>query len=271
MKMSGTSRLVAPVIASVATVFFISFASSLVGTPPTDGDPSGNVVIDSGALPKWVTGHQQDFAVEMIKGSGGLTDKVNHRHLFQYIYQPSLSRLVREKLSSSDPVKTIRLLEFGLGCHPSGGMINGKPGGSAFGWRHLFGPIGDVAFELYIFEFDEACAKKWLAENPHTVDKLLIGDASSEADLQRAYDEAGGKPFDVVIDDASHINWHQIKTLDVMLPRVAAGGFYVVEDIQGSCHGYRANMGSYVGEEFIASWLPIICSLFACLLRFPDS
>jgi len=32
-------------------------------------------------------------------------------------------------------------------------------------------------------------------------------------------------------DDASHINWHQIKTLDIMLSKVAEGGFYVVEDI----------------------------------------
>ena len=130
-------------------------------------------------------------------------------------------------------------------------MINGKPGGSAFGWRHLFGPITDISLELYIFEFDEVGAKKWLKENPYTVDKLVIGDASSEADLKRAYDEAGGKNFDVIIDDASHINWHQIKTLDTMLPRVAHGGFYVVEDIQGSRHGYKANMGSFLGERFV--------------------
>ena len=76
---------------------------------------------------------------------------------------------------------------------------------------------------------------------PTTVDGLHIGDASSEKDLLRAYNDAGGIPFDVMIDDASHINWHMIKTLDYMLPKVEIGGFYVVEDIPTACRDYKVS------------------------------
>ena len=117
-------------------------------------------------------------------------------------------------------------------------MIRNSPGGSAFGWRHLFNQIKEIDFELFMFEFDEKCAKKWYQNNFDIATGVIVADASSEKDLQRAYEEAGGEPFDVIIDDASHINWHQIKTLDFMLPKVNPGGFFVMEDIQSACHGW---------------------------------
>ena len=69
-------------------------------------------------LPPWVTRTPEDFAIEMRKGSGGLTDKVDRRHLFQFLYQPNFARMVRTKLSSNS--RKIRLLEFGLGWLCSG-------------------------------------------------------------------------------------------------------------------------------------------------------
>jgi len=193
----------------------------------------------SAPLPKWVTGTPHDFALEMKKGSKGLTDKVNHRHLFQYIYQPNLARLVVDKMSSSS--RKIRMLEIGFGCAPSGGMIGGQPGGSAFGWRYLFDQVVDIEFELYVFELDEKCVTNWYERNPAIAKQVFAGDASSGEDLNRAYEEFGGSPFDVIIDDASHINWHQIKTLDTMLPRVDVGSFFVMEDIQSACHGWTVS------------------------------
>lgn len=201
-------------------------------------------------LPQWVTGTPSDFATEMQKGSNGLTDKVDGDHLFQFTYQPNLARLIQRKLSSSNNSKSnkIRMLEFGLGCAPQGGMIEDKPGGSALGWRHLFHQIDGIEFELHVFEFDKDCILKWHEENPN-IAKVHTGDASSEQDLLRAYEEAGSEPFDVIIDDASHINWHQIKTLDIMLPKLAVGGLYFVEDIQSSCRGWAANMGTHRGDD----------------------
>ncbi|KAL7554275.1 hypothetical protein ACHAWF_017719 [Thalassiosira exigua] len=208
------------------------------------------------SLPKWVTGTPEDFAFEMTKGSRGLTDKVDERHLFQYIYQPNLARLIRKKLDAAKSLShspltaakpKIRMLEFGLGCAPGGGMIRGSPGGSAFGWRHLFDQVEGIDFELYIFELDRDCMLKWHNANPN-IAEIHIGDATSEKDLMRAFEKSGGIPFDVIIDDASHINWHQIKTLDFMLPKVALGGLYMVEDIQSSCRDWKANMGSHKGD-----------------------
>lgn len=201
------------------------------------------------SLPKWITGTPWDFGSQMIMGSKGLTDKVDRRHLFQYIYQPNLVRLIRQKLSSSSSSNKVRMLEIGLGCSPEGGMIHGTPGGSALGWRHLFDQIEGLDFEMHVFEFDKECILKWDKENPNIASKVHVGDASSDEDLSRAYQESGGEPFDVIIDDASHINWHQIKTLDFMLSKVAQDGFYVVEDIGSSCFGWGSNMGTHYGED----------------------
>mmetsp|Transcript_25317 Transcript_25317/g.60188 ORF Transcript_25317/g.60188 Transcript_25317/m.60188 type:complete len:378 (+) Transcript_25317:343-1476(+) len=211
-------------------------------------DPFQGYGIKLSDLPTWVTrGTPNDFAIEMRKGSGGLTDKVDRVHLFQFLYQPNFARMAMAKLLSKLP--KIRLLEFGLGCAPGGGMIRGTPGGSALGWKHLFDQVPGLEFELHIFEYDKDCAEKWEKANPNIAKMVHIGDASSEEDLKRAYDDAGGTMFDVIIDDASNINWHQIKTLDEMLPRLATNGFYIVEDIISSCTDWRANMGTHRGDK----------------------
>lgn len=160
------------------------------------------------SLVRWIMGSPQDFADEFVKGSQGLSDKVDAWHNFHKMYQPQLSRLIRNKVANSHTPVEIRMLEIGLGCAPGGGMINGKPGGSAFAWRHLFNliPNNIVKLELHVFEFDENCAKKWAEENVPTIaNGVHVGDASSEEDLERAFVESGGLPFDVIIDDGSHI------------------------------------------------------------------
>lgn len=47
--------------------------------------------------------------------------------------------------------------------------------------------------------------------------------------------------FDVIIDDASHVNSLTIKSFQLLFPMVKSGGTYVVEDIEGSWyeeHGF---------------------------------
>jgi hypothetical protein len=41
-------------------------------------------------------------------------------------------------------------------------------------------------------------------------------------------------PFDLVIDDGSHMNAHQVETFGILWPFVKDGGTYVVEDVQTS-------------------------------------
>jgi hypothetical protein len=127
----------------------------------------------------------------------------------------------------------IRILEIGLGCHPRGGMVRGTPGGSAKGWRHLF-PAPTFDLDLHIMEFDEACGKKWQGNNKE-VATVHFGDQGSKDDLLRIVSEAGGGPFDVIIDDGSHINKHQIVAAEVLTEFVGQGGVLILEDIHSAC------------------------------------
>ena len=40
--------------------------------------------------------------------------------------------------------------------------------------------------------------------------------------------------MDVIIDDASHINWHQIQAFELLFPCLRPGGVYIVEDVDSS-------------------------------------
>jgi hypothetical protein len=88
-------------------------------------------------------------------------------------------------------------------------------------------------------------------------------DQSSEAQLITLAETEG--PFDIIIDDGSHVNSHQILTAQVLLPHVKPGGLYVVEDVQTSywpeyggksvsdqdqttCVGYFAALASYLNH-----------------------
>ena len=61
---------------------------------------------------------------------------------------------------------------------------------------------------------------------------IEIADQSNVADLVRLGTQHG--PFDIVVDDGSHIWGHQITTLHYLYPFVRPGGFYVLEDIHTS-------------------------------------
>lgn len=125
-------------------------------------------------------------------------------------------------------------------------MINGTPGGSAKPWRHVFpSPIFDL--ELHIMEYDAQCAHKWSGEN-EGIAVIHTGDQGSKEDLERVVQDAGGSSFDIIIDDGSHLNHHQILTAQTMIQYVAPGGILVIEDIQSSCKNWQANMGSHRGE-----------------------
>jgi hypothetical protein len=204
------------------------------------------------------------LAEVMMNASMGLTDKVDTiHHEYQYLYFPYMSTMIRERYcnTNNEDISNqpqliskrpkIRMLEIGLGCAPTGGMIRGQPGGSALAWRHLFGNQTDD-FELHIMEFDGSCAEKW-AESHEGIAIVHVGDASSEVDLKRVVDAASSDgdatPFDIIIDDASHINWHQIKTFETLIDKLRPGGFYVIEDIHSSCFNWQANLGTNTSIE----------------------
>ena len=88
--------------------------------------------------------------------------------------------------------------------------------------------------DLHLVEFVAPCARRWEKQHASYAAQgitLHVGDQSSAADLERVYAEAGGAPFDLIIDDGSHRFLDQQATLHVLWPRVRPGGFYIVEDV----------------------------------------
>ena len=100
----------------------------------------------------------------MVKESKGLSDKTAINHKYQYMYQRYMSGFA-QRVCEEGRSNRIRILEIGLGCSPTGGMVNGTPGGSTLGWRSLF-PAPAFDLDFHIMEFDGECGKKWEAENP---------------------------------------------------------------------------------------------------------
>ncbi|WP_420854091.1 class I SAM-dependent methyltransferase [Saccharopolyspora spinosa] len=76
----------------------------------------------------------------------------------------------------------------------------------------------------------------------HRVRKLR-GDQSDAEFLEDMAGKIG--PFDIVIDDGSHVNDHVKKSFQSLFPHVRPGGLYVIEDLQTA---YWPGYGGRDGE-----------------------
>jgi hypothetical protein len=112
-------------------------------------------------------------------------------------------------------------------------------GGSIPMWKSFFAEGSRLTF----VDIDPDCAR--LAE-PGT--SVAIGNQADPAFLADLAAQHG--PFDVILDDGSHVCAHQIASFENLWPHVAEGGLYAVED----CHtsywpgfggGYR-NEASFI-------------------------
>jgi len=197
------------------------------------------------SLPEWVRDtHASSLANAFKVGSNGLTDK-STSHNYHIMYHRYLSWWAVWALCGgrSNKKPRFRMLEIGLGCAPGGGMVRNEPGGSALAWKHLF-PPEQFELDLHTLEFDASCAAKWENDHPGIVTKVHTGDATDPGVLNRVLFDSGGEPFDLIIDDGSHLNEHQIASFEYLIKHVAKGGVYVIEDIQSSCKGWAANTGT---------------------------
>lgn len=112
-------------------------------------------------------------------------------------------------------------------------------GGSIPMWKSYFAEGSTLVF----IDIDPDCKAH---EIPGT--HVRIGSQADPDFLTEVAAEFG--PFDVVLDDGSHINAHQIASYEALWPHLVDGGLYMVED----CHtsywpgfggGYKAQ-GSFV-------------------------
>ena len=124
--------------------------------------------------------------------------------------------------------KKITFLEIGI-----------YKGGSIPMWKGYFKNSSNLIF----IDIDKNCLK---FEEDGT--KVLIGDQSDKDFLTKIINIYG--PFDVVIDDGSHLCQHQIISFETLWPSINDNGIYLVEDTHSSYWpgyggGYR-NEASFI-------------------------
>lgn len=144
-----------------------------------------------------------------------IPDKSSLSHGYTLVYESYLAPL-RDQ--------AIRLLEIGV-----------WEGASLAMWSRAF-PRGLVVG----VDLDLSRVKKPIPPNV----ALLQGSQDDRAFLQHV---ALHGPFDVVIDDGSHLPAHQRASFDALWPHVVPGGLYIVEDLQVAYALNEHSMLHYLG------------------------
>jgi hypothetical protein len=150
--------------------------------------------------------------------------------------------------------RPVKLLEIGIG-----GYRDSLGGRSLLAWQAFF-PFGTIVA-------GDIVPKQELAGHRRRIVQL---DQSSSADLDVLCKQEA--PFDIIIDDGSHFNAHQILTFQRLWGALNDGGVYVVEDVQTSfwpgvvagvewdgadisnpgfsqtCYGYFLELAKYVNQ-----------------------
>ena len=150
-----------------------------------------------------------------------------------------------------------RRLLTGLDREPASILeIGVKGGGSTAMWKALFPAASVVGLDIKL--------RRWLTRQPSEDGVLYLqGDQTDAARLEDIASKHG--PFDLVIDDGSHVTDHVAATLRVLLPHVRPGGIYVIEDTHSSVRkagGWRAN--EQYGEDI---WPDFTLAVFERLRR----
>ncbi len=116
-------------------------------------------------------------------------------------------------------------------------------------------------------DIDERCANLHFDNNI----KLFIGDATDKKIIEKYF---SNMKFDIIIDDASHINSDVIKTFKELFPKLNYGGVYIVEDTHTSYWDWYPEIGGGFKKEgsMIEYFKSLIDSLhFLYIKDFPSS
>jgi len=157
---------------------------------------------------------------------------------------PHILSFYRRLLTSLDREPT-SILEIGV-----------KGGGSAAMWKGLFPSASVVGLDIKL--------RRWLTRQPSEDGVVyLAGDQTDSARLGEIAAKYG--PFDLVIDDGSHVTDHVAGTLRCLLPHVRPGGIYVIEDTHSSLRkpGSTRSNEQY-GEDI---WPDFVVGVFERLRR----
>lgn len=96
------------------------------------------------------------------------------------------------------------------------------------GWSHMM--WYDFFPNSMIYGIDDfsdiSCIPKEKIEN----DRIKILECS-QTDEKKINEFFGNIEFDMIIDDGSHMSWHQQQTFKFLFPRLKHGGYYFIEDL----------------------------------------
>jgi cephalosporin hydroxylase len=140
------------------------------------------------------------------------TDKASQFHNYLNFYESFMAPL-REA--------PITLLEIGV-----------FRGASLATWREYFPHAKIVGVDI------QPSAKQYASERV----QVELADQSNLEHLAELAVKHG--PFDIVIEDGSHMWEHQITTLRALFPFVRNGGYYIVEDLQTNYGALQENIAA---------------------------
>lgn len=107
-------------------------------------------------------------------------------------------------------------------------VIGVQSGGEIGMWKDYFGP----GLKFYGVDINPGCKK---LEKVYDNVNIIIGDQGDGNFLSTGLKDIVGKPWDIFIDDGSHINAHQILTFDRVFWHLnEKEGVYITEDITTS-------------------------------------
>lgn len=130
------------------------------------------------------------------------TDKNSRFHNYPYYYHRHLERFRKQ----SD----VRFLEIGV-----------REGGSLRAFRDYF----NHAVNIVGIDIDPKCKA---SEDISRSIYVEIGSQSDAAFLKSVHEKHG--PFDIIVDDGSHIHQDMVGSFQVLFPLMNNGGLYIIED-----------------------------------------
>ena len=116
---------------------------------------------------------------------------------------------IYEKHMSSWRNKTLNFLEIGV-----------YKGGSLQMWKRFFGPLATIVG----IDINPEC-KQFEEDGIH----IRIGDQNDPDFLKSVIEEFG--PFDICLDDGSHMMDHLKNTFSYLYPTITKNGLYILEDL----------------------------------------
>lgn len=149
---------------------------------------------------QWSTGREEKGVLKSLFAQTANSHKWHHYFsIYEQVFAPLRS-------------KPIRLLEIGV-----------YQGASARVWREYFHPESTIV----AIDIDSSCAR---FDNPKEQVHVRIGGQQDRRFLEKIVAEFG--PFDLVIDDGSHVTSHIIASFNVLFDvGLKFGGVYFIEDL----------------------------------------